>query len=49
MLAGAFQQALGTAPFPRPINPAVTVVPIKTFLRLRDASVEAQLMALGVP
>ncbi|MEO8076539.1 MAG: CotH kinase family protein [Acidobacteriota bacterium] len=49
VLAGAFQQALGTAPFPRPINPAVTVVPIKTFLRLRDASVEAQLKALGVP
>jgi spore coat protein H len=48
VLAAAFQQSLGTAPFPRPISPTVTVVPIKTFLRLRDASVAAQLKTLGV-
>ena len=39
----AFKESLGEAPFKRPINLNVTVVPIKTFVRLRHASVVAQL------
>jgi hypothetical protein len=46
--ARAFTQALGEKPFRRPNDPASTVVPIKTFLRGRHASVVAQLKALGV-
>jgi CotH protein len=44
----AFAESLGEAPFKRPINQNITVTPIKTFLRLRQASVLAQLKALGV-
>jgi spore coat protein H len=43
----AFPESLGEAPFKRPINQNVTVVPIKTFVRARQASVLAQLKALG--
>jgi len=44
----AFKKALGEQPFRRPNNPMVTVVPIKTFVRARHASVVAQLKTLGV-
>jgi hypothetical protein len=45
----AFKESLGEAPFKRPINQNVTVVPIKTFVRLRHASVVAQLRSQGIP
>jgi hypothetical protein len=44
----AFKESLGEATFKRPINQNVTVVPIKTFVRLRHASVVAQLRSQGV-
>lgn len=44
----AFAESLGEATFKRPINQNVTVVPIKPFIRARQASVLAQLKALGV-
>lgn len=44
----AFKESLGEAAFKRPINQNVTVVPIKTFVRLRHASVIAQLRSPGV-
>jgi len=44
----AFAESLGEAPFKRPINQNVTVIPIRVFVRARQASVIAQLKALGV-
>ena len=41
-------QTLGEADFKRPVNQNVTVTPIKTFLKLRQAAVLSQLKALGV-
>ena len=48
VLKAAFTKALGDASFSRPVNEKVTVVPIKTFVRLRDASVTEQLKALDL-
>lgn len=45
--ASTFTQVFGEATFKRPINQNVTVVPIKVFVRLRQASVSEQLKALG--
>lgn len=43
-----FKEAQGTVPFKRPINAAITVVPAKTFITARHASVVAQLKAQGI-
>jgi len=43
-----FKKALGELEFGRPNNQMVMIVPIKTFVRARQASVVAQLKALGV-
>ena len=44
----SFQESLGEADFKRPVNQNVTVTPIKTFLKVRQAVVLSQLKALGV-
>jgi spore coat protein H len=44
----SFAESLGEGTFPRPINTNVTNVAIKTFVKARQASVLAQLQALGV-
>ena len=43
-----FKQALGEATFTRPNNDAVTIIPIKVFVRARHASVVGQLQKLGM-
>ena len=43
-----FKQALGESAFTRPNNDAVTVIPIKVFVRARHASVVGQLQKLGM-
>ena len=44
----SFKLSLGEAPFPRPINVNVQLVPIRVFLKARHASVQSQLQNLGV-
>jgi hypothetical protein len=46
--ASTFKQVFGEATFKRPINQNVTVVPVKVFVRTRQANVSEQLKALGV-
>jgi len=43
-----FKQVFGEETFKRPINQNVTVVPVKVFVRIRQAAVSEQLKALGV-
>jgi spore coat protein H len=47
--AESFKLAIGEATYPRFINTNVPLVPIKVFVRNRDASVRRQLQAAGVP
>jgi spore coat protein H len=46
--ASTFKEVFGEATFKRPINQNVTVVPVKVFVRIRQASVSEQLKTLGM-